>query len=157
MSEQSDDQKNALVPRCPIAPDDVRNASGAAKVIGGLLALMAMIAGVYAMVQPMNQTISFMERRLDDIQTSLAHHLETCSAKHSESAQDRSALREKFLASTSQIKLLKEVNERRIKHLEDEIDKESAAYREILKQIMAAEAKIKALEFMLELSDKVED
>jgi len=157
MSEQVEEQKNIVINPCPLDPANVRNANGAAKVIGGLLALLAMISGVYAMVQPMSQNIDFMERRLSEAQTSLTQHLEKCSTKHSESAQDRSALREKFSASIGQLELLKETNERRLSHLEGEVAVESAEYRELFKQLMATEAKIEALEYVLGLSDKVED
>lgn len=40
------------------------NENGSTKAFGGVLALVALIAGVYAMVQPMNQRIDFLERQI---------------------------------------------------------------------------------------------
>ena len=46
-------------------PKDTNNSNGNTKAFGGVLAIIAIIAGIYAMVEPMNQRIDFLERQLN--------------------------------------------------------------------------------------------
>jgi uncharacterized coiled-coil protein SlyX len=43
------------------------NSTGVTKLFGGVVALVAIIAGVYAMVEPMHQQIAFQNERINDL------------------------------------------------------------------------------------------
>ena len=66
--------------------------NGNAKAFGGILAIVALVAGVYAMVEPMNQKIDFITNEIDNIRTCMAND----DARERSDAKELASLQEKF-------------------------------------------------------------
>ena len=60
--------------------DKPQGSNGGAKAIGVILMIVALIMGVYAMVEPMNQRIDFLENQLRDLRESY----EASEVKHAD-------------------------------------------------------------------------
>jgi len=58
MTDTEAEENNNVIPQ-------EKNGSNNTRAFGGVVALVAIIAGVYAMIEPMTQRIDFMERHLD--------------------------------------------------------------------------------------------
>lgn len=92
-------------------PSESVNASGAAKAIGGVLAIIAVITGVYSMVQPMNQRIENLQSELREVKNTLANIDALNTSVHTQFATELSSIKEKFgqfLAHDSRLKTLED-------------------------------------------------
>lgn len=85
------------------------NNNDGAKAFGGVVALIAVIAGVYAMVEPMAQRIDFLERQLAEATTKL----EASDTRGCDITAAVSTLKEKFLAVEAQFGALRDREDQR--------------------------------------------
>lgn len=88
------------------------NNSASAKAFGGVVAVVAVIAGIYAMVEPMGQRIDFTERTVDKHLTLPAHH---------GAVDDLAKIHQMFVEIETQFDWLREIMETEINHLKGEV------------------------------------
>jgi uncharacterized protein HemX len=101
--------------------------NSSAKAFGGIIALVALILGVYAMVEPMNQRIDFLERQIDTLEANM--RLDDLRERKDESRL--SAMGEKFMEVETQFSALRELATTSHENIEDRLDKiESHRYSE---------------------------
>jgi len=87
------------------------NADGAAKVLGALLALMAVIAGVYAMVRPMDQRIDQLQLEVASLRSLMTETDRYNVQQLTNMVSDLSALKEKFSQVVVQTERIKAIDE----------------------------------------------
>ncbi len=99
--------------------------NGATAAVGAVLGLLALIAGVYAMVQPMNQRIDFVDQQMEKLEIrlvkSLERHIETAS--HPQAARDLATMSERFKEVETQFRSLREVQLTKFQELNRRVTK----------------------------------
>lgn len=96
---------------------EVSNSPGnGLKAFGGVAAIAAVILGVYAMVEPMNQRIDYVKSELTGLQQQLAEHSRTDA--HSGTRADLARIHTKFAEVETQFKGLREITASRLDRLE---------------------------------------
>ena len=83
------------------------NDNSNAKAFGGVLVLLALIAGVYAMIEPMTQRIDFLERQMQSQKDELEAHKSKDDHPHALSLHSEAA--EKFRRVESEFRAIKEL------------------------------------------------
>ncbi len=81
------------------------NGSAGAKALGALVAIVALIAGVYAMVEPMGQRIDFLERHIEKMEERMTAR----DITEKEATAVVSRFQEKFAEVETQFGALKDI------------------------------------------------
>lgn len=87
-----------------------------------LAGICAVVAGVYAMVEPMGQRIDFVQKDLTEIRLALAKDDE----REMDDVHSFSAVLERFKEVETQFRWLKEVTDVRLAHLEERMSQMSS-------------------------------
>ena len=87
----------------------------ATKAFGGVFAILALIAGVYAMIEPQGQRMDFLERQIVDMRTEM--HKD--DAREQQDQSQLSSIEERFKEVETQFEGLREVTNVRLNHLKD--------------------------------------
>lgn len=101
-----------------VVPEPKKEGNGAIRAFGAIIGLVALIAGVYAMVEPMGQRIDFMEEQISELNVEILRHSD-CEA-HPGALARMATQQEKFAEVETQFKGLREVSDVRLKQLEHE-------------------------------------
>ena len=91
------------------------NGNGSTKAFAGVIGLMLVIAGVYAMIEPMNQRIDFLERQITSLKNSHANKEDEHSITHRDFVATLSSTTERFAEVETQFDDI----ERRIQNYEN--------------------------------------
>jgi len=83
------------------------NSNGSTKAVAGVIGLLLVISGVYAMIEPMSQRIDFLEREIDRSKVKISDHEKTVG--HTGLIQQQAGARERFKEIETQFKGLREV------------------------------------------------
>ena len=94
------------------------SSNGNAKAFGGVIAIIAVIAGVYAMIEPQQQRIDYVSDEIIIMQKETKDQIRESRNEDALSRQDRASLREKFQGITGEITALKEIRDIRYSYLE---------------------------------------
>ncbi|HUS50516.1 MAG TPA: hypothetical protein VMZ91_10150, partial [Candidatus Paceibacterota bacterium] len=94
------------------------SSNGNAKAFGGVIAIIAVIAGVYAMIEPQQQRIDYLTDEIIIMQKETKDQIRESRNEDALSRQDRASLREKFQGITGEITALKEIRDIRYSYLE---------------------------------------
>ena len=94
------------------------NGSNNAKAFGGIIAIVAVIAGVYAMIEPQQQRIDYLIQQVTVMQEEQKNQISESRKEDSRSLQDRASLREIDQGIKGDLRSLQEIEEMRYNHLE---------------------------------------
>jgi len=85
------------------------------KAFGGVLVILAVVAGMYAIIQPMNQQMGYLKDEINLVKARLAGHQDVASIRDSKITADLSAVKEKFVKAEAE----HQATDRRISDLEE--------------------------------------
>jgi len=113
------------------------NSGNSTKAFAGVIGLLLVIAGVYAMIEPMTQRIDFLEREISRTKVEMSEHEKIIG--HTGLIQQKSSTKEHFKEIETQFRSLKEI----IKIKDDEHSKHIDRMQSELSNALIDIAKLK--------------
>ena len=113
-----------------------KNANGA-KALGAVVAIVAVIMGVYAMVEPMSQRIDFLERQLDKIDA----RLHDTDQRERDAAESLAAIQERFQEVETQFRAERELRTTNEARADKDLDESPTRLRELERLVWGNNAK----------------